>query len=217
MNHILKPANFSPLLLAIAASISLEAALIAQDQPQSEGSVAAASVEKGSLLDVKLPTIDGREVDLSVHKGKVIVVVNTASKCGFTSQYKKLEKIHQQYHEQGLVVLGFPSNQFGEQEPGDNEQIAQFCKKNYGVTFDLFAKSNVKGDQQNDLFRMLCSYDLKPKGKGEVSWNFEKFIIGRKGHPVARFPARVSPTDAEFATVLKQELAKGTPAEAEEN
>lgn len=188
---------------------------MAQDQPQPETSATtstARSTEKDGLLDVKLHTIDGREVDLSIHNDKVIVVVNTASKCGFTSQYKQLEQLHQKYHEQGLAVLGFPCNQFGEQEPAANKDIATFCKNNYGVTFDLFAKSDVNGDQQNDLFKSLCDHDLKPKGKGEVSWNFEKFVIGRGGQPVGRFSSRVSPTDSEFITIIEQELAKEIPA-----
>ena len=216
MNRIFKPANFSALLLLLALGISHHPALMAQDQRPTDSSVAvspAAPVEKGNLLDVKLTAIDGRKLDLSVHKGKVIVVVNTASECGFTSQYKQLEQIYQKHHAQGLVVLGFPCNQFGEQEPGENEEIAEFCKNKYGITFDLFAKSNVNGAQQNDLYKALCAHQLEPKGKGEVNWNFEKFIIGRGGRPVSRFASRVSPTDSEFTTILKQELAKEVPAD----
>lgn len=192
---------------------------MAQDKPKADDpaeSADVAAVEKGRLLDVKLNAIDGRELDLSVYRGKVIVVVNTASQCGFTSQYKQLQKIHKKYHEQGLVVLGFPCNQFGEQEPGENEEIAKSCKEKYGVTFELFAKSNVNGDQRNKLYKSLCDQDVKPKGKGDVSWNFEKFIIGRDGHPVGRFASRVSPKDDEFVTLLKQELAKEAPTAAEE-
>lgn len=223
MNFTLKHANFGAFLLAIALGISHGAILLAQDEPKADDatqSAAAAAVEKRSLLDVTLNAIDGRALDLSVYQGKVIVVVNTASECGFTSQYKQLQKIHKQYHEQGLVVLGFPCNQFGGQEPGENEEIAKSCKDKYGVTFELFAKSDVNGDQRNELYKSLCKHELKPKSKGDVSWNFEKFIIGRAGHPVGRFAARVSPTDDEFITLLKQELAKeapeGTAAVAEE-
>ena len=188
---------------------------MAQDETMatdSESSASPDAVAKKGLLDVTLTTIDGEEFDLSTYKGKVIVVVNTASKCGFTSQYKKLEKIYKEHHEQGLVVLGFPCNQFGEQEPAKNEDVAEFCKNRFDVTFDLFAKSDVNGDERNDLYKSLCGLDLQPKGKGDVSWNFEKFIIDRSGQPVGRFSSRVSPTDDEFVTVLKQELAKATPA-----
>ncbi len=191
---------------------------MAQDDPKAgdpaQSAAAAASVENRGLLDVKLKAIDGQELDLSVYQGKVVVVVNTASKCGFTRQYKKLEQIHKKYHEQGLAVLGFPCDQFGQQEPGEEKEIAKFCKSRFGVTFDLFAKSHVNGDQRNELYKSLCDLDLQPKGKGDVSWNFEKFVIGRSGKAVGRFAARVSPTDEEFVTLLKQELAKAAPADA---
>ncbi len=165
----------------------------------------------GDLLDVKMKAIDGSEVDLSVYKGKVIVVVNTASKCGFTRQYKQLEKIHQSHHEQGLVVLGFPCNQFGGQEPAGEKEIVKFCQTRFGVTFDLFAKSDVNGDDRNALYGALCKLDLQPKGKGDVSWNFEKFVIGRDGKAVGRFSSRVSPTDQEFVSLLETQLAKEAP------
>ncbi len=225
MNHILKHTNLSALLLALILGINHGATLMAQDdaQPESQAinqadahSPAAeeAAVKTAGVLDLKMNAIDGQEVDLAVYKGKVVVVVNTASKCGFTRQYKQLEKIHKKHHEQGLVILGFPCNQFGGQEPGEEKEIVKFCEEKFGVTFDLFAKSDVNGEERNELYKSLCDLDLQPKGKGDVSWNFEKFVISRAGQPVGRFASRVSPTDDEFVSLLKQELAKEAPAAA---
>ena len=165
-------------------------------------------------MDIKMKSISGDEIDLAHYKGKVIVIVNTASHCGFTRQYSQLEKLHQDHHEQGLIVLGFPCNQFGGQEPGSSKEIIDFCKEKYDVSFELLEKSDVNGEDRNPVYKSLCDLDLKPKGKGDVSWNFEKFIVGRDGVPVARFSSRVCPKDEEFRDLLKTELAKeaATPA-----
>jgi glutathione peroxidase len=171
------------------------------------GFTAAADNAK-SALDFKAKSIKGKEVDLSQYKGKVLLVVNVASKCGLTPQYEPLEALHEKYANQGLAVLGFPCNQFGAQEPGTDAEVEEFCKSTYDVKFDLFSKIDVNGDNACDLYQYLTSLDAKPAGKGKISWNFEKFLIGRDGQVVARFAPRTSPTDPEVIKAIEAELAK---------
>jgi glutathione peroxidase len=164
-----------------------------------------------AALDVKMKALDGKEVDLSRYRGKVVMVVNVASKCGLTPQYEQLQALHEKYGEKGLAILGFPCNQFRAQEPGTAEEIKQFCRVNYGVTFDMFAKIEVNGDGACPLYKHLTALDTKPKGPGEISWNFEKFIIGRGGDVVARFAPPTKPDDPEVLKVIESELAKTPP------
>ncbi len=159
-------------------------------------------------MEGTLKSIHGEEVDLSKYNGNVVIVVNVASECGFTKQYAALEKLFQAHQAEGLVILGVPCNQFGKQEPGSAEEIVKFCSDKFNVTFDLMEKSDVKGDHQNALYTSLCALDLQPRGAGDVKWNFEKFVIGRDGVPVARFASRVAPDDEAFLKVVKEELAK---------
>ena len=140
--------------------------------------------------------------------GQVMLIVNVASKCGYTSQYEQLQALHEKYAEQGLAILGFPCNQFLGQEPGSAEEIRQFCRVNYGVTFDLFAKVEVNGDGACDLYKTLTALDTEPVGPGKISWNFEKFVVGRDGEVVARFSPRTKPNDPELVKVIEAELAK---------
>ncbi|QDU62621.1 Hydroperoxy fatty acid reductase gpx1 [Planctomycetes bacterium Pan216] len=168
---------------------------------------AEAKTPKGPL-NGSMKAIDGKEVDLSKYDGKVVLVVNTASKCGYTPQYSGLEKLYQDKKGDGLVVLGFPCNQFGSQEPGSEAEIAQFCTKNYGVTFPMFAKSDVNGPDQNDVYKYLTSETTDPKFAGKIRWNFEKFLIGRDGKVVARFPSRVAPDSTELTKAIDEQLAK---------
>ncbi len=153
-------------------------------------------------LNFKMTSIDGEEVDLSQYAGKVVLVVNVASKCGMTPQYKDLQALHEKYADQGLVVLGFPCNQFGGQEPGSEADIKEFCSTKYNVSFPMFSKIDVKGSKQAPFFQYLSNLDLQPKGKGEIGWNFEKFIIDRSGQPIARFGSRVKPTAQEVERVI---------------
>ena len=166
-------------------------------------SEAAAGVWQGTFK-----SLDGEDVDLSKYKDHVVLVVNVASKCGFTKQYAGLEKLYQAHKENGLVVLGFPCNQFGKQEPGSSAEIAEFCTSKFNVSFDMFEKSDVNGDDRNPLYVKLCDLDLQPKGAGDVKWNFEKFVVGKNGVPVARFSSRVSPDDKALMALLKTELEK---------
>ena len=151
-------------------------------------------------------TIDGVRTNLAPYRGKVALVVNVASKCGFTKQYAGLQKLYETYRERGLVLLGFPSNDFMGQEPGTNAEIQQFCSLNFGVTFPLFAKISVKGAAKHPLFGWLTDNTLHPGLGGEVSWNFNKFLIGRDGTLVARFGSRTEPDAAELAKAIEQAL-----------
>lgn len=169
-----------------------------------------------SVYDFSAKTISGKEVSLEEYKGKVLIIVNTASKCGFTPQYEDLEKIYQNYKEKGIEILGFPSNQFAEQEPGNNSEIQEFCKLNYGVSFQLFDKTDVRGTEAHPLFNYLTEntkfegFDLNhPTGKilssflsekfphflegDSVKWNFTKFLIDREGNIVGRFEPTTEP------------------------
>jgi glutathione peroxidase len=153
-------------------------------------------------------SLDGKEVDLSKYEGKVVLVVNVASKCGLTPQYEQLQALHDKFAEQGLAVIGFPCNQFGAQEPGTPDEIREFCSSNYHVSFDLFAKIDVNGDGACPLYKYLTALDTRPTEKGKISWNFEKFIINRHGEVVARFAPRTKPNDPEVLKVIEAELAQ---------
>ncbi len=165
----------------------------------------AASSKK--VLAYKMKSLSGKDVDLSQYQGKVVVIVNVASRCGLTPQYEDLQGLYEKYKGKGLIVLGFPCNQFGKQEPGSADDIAKFCKDNYSVTFDMFDKVEVNGDGACELYKKLTSLDVPPKGTGKIGWNFEKFLIGRTGEVVGRFEPRTSPTSADFVSAIEKELA----------
>jgi glutathione peroxidase len=148
-----------------------------------------------SVHDFRVKTIDGNEVSLSQYEGKALLIVNTASECGYTPQYKGLEELYQQYKARGFEVLAFPSNDFGGQEPGTNEQVKKFCERRYRTTFPLFAKIPVKGPKADPLYRYLTSL---PENGGEVTWNFNKFVVDPKGRVVAHLDSGVEPTSAEM-------------------
>jgi len=160
-----------------------------------------------SVLEQSMKSLEGKAVDLKKYQGKVVLVVNTASECGLTPQYTELQSLYEKYKDQGLVVLGFPCNQFGTQEPGTAKEISEFCTKNYGVTFDMFEKVEVNGDGACDLYKQLTAMNLKPKGSGKVSWNFEKFLIDRDGKAVARFEPRTAPDDKEIVSAVEKLLS----------
>jgi glutathione peroxidase len=170
----------------------------------------AAPLEE-TVLKFKTKSLAGKDVDLADYKGKVVLIVNVASKCGLTPQYEQLEAIYKKYHDQDFVILGFPCNQFGGQEPGTAEEIQEFCKANYGVTFDLFEKIDVNGDGASELYKTLTALETKPTGPGKISWNFEKFLVDRNGVVVARFGPRTKPDDPEVTKAIEAELAKPAP------
>ena len=153
-----------------------------------------------SVYDFKLKTIDGQAFSLAKYKGKKVLIVNTASKCGFTPQYAELQKLADQYKDK-LVVVGFPANNFGQQEPGANTEIKEFCQKNYGVTFPLSSKVSVKGDDIDPLFSYLTSAP-NPDFTGEIKWNFEKFLIDENGKLIHRYRSNVKPLDASITGAL---------------
>ncbi|MQR94143.1 glutathione peroxidase [Fictibacillus phosphorivorans] len=144
-----------------------------------------------SVYDFSVETIKGEETNLDTYKGDVLLIVNTASKCGFTPQYKGLQSIYESHKEQGLSVLGFPCNQFGAQEPGSSDEIMEFCELNYGVNFPMFAKVDVNGDQAHPLFKYLAAEAPGILGSKAIKWNFTKFLVDRNGQVVKRF----APTD----------------------
>jgi glutathione peroxidase len=159
-------------------------------------------------LNFTMKSLDGKDVDLSKYQGKVVMIVNVASKCGLTPQYEQLQVLHEKYSKEGLAILGFPCNQFLSQEPGTAEDIKEFCRVKYGVAFDLFAKIEVNGDGACDLYKYLTALDTKPVGSGKISWNFEKFILNRNGEVVARFAPKTKPDDPEVLKTIEAELAK---------
>jgi len=146
-----------------------------------------------SIYDFTVKDIKGKDVKLDRYRGKVMLVVNTASECGFTPQYKGLEKLFEKFHDKGLEVLGFPCNQFGGQEPGDESQIAEFCELNYGVTFPMFAKIDVNGDKTAPVYKYLKSAKPGLLGSEAIKWNFTKFLIDREGHVVKRYAPNDTP------------------------
>lgn len=145
-------------------------------------------------------------------RGKVVLAANTASKCGYTPQYKELQALQKTYGEKGFTVLGFPSNDFNQQEPGSDAEIKSFCEINYGVTFPLFQKAPVTGENKQPVFAFLTEKGPK-ETRGEVKWNFEKFIVNRKGEVVARFPSKVSPQDPKLIAALESALSEAAPAD----
>ena len=163
------------------------------------------------VLDVVVQDIDGQEVNLTKYQGQVVLIVNVASKCGLTKQYKELEALYDQYGEKGLVVLGFPCNQFLNQEPGTAEEIKQFCQTKYDVSFPLFAKISVNGDDRNELYQRLTALETKPVGAGDISWNFEKFLVDRNGQVIGRFAPRTTPNDQTLVAAIEEALAAPVP------
>jgi glutathione peroxidase len=183
------------LMAAVAATVALAGLLEAGNN---EGGKRVPEV-----LKFDMTAIDGKKADLSQYAGKVILFVNVASRCGYTPQYKGLQELYTKYKDRGLVVIGVPANNFGGQEPGTNEEIAQFCSTNYGVTFPMLAKVSVKGNDITPLYKYLTENAQPP---GDVKWNFEKFLIGRDGKILARFPSAVRPEDPKFIEQIEKAL-----------
>jgi len=164
----------------------------------------------GNPLDAKIKGIDGKDLDLSKYKGKVVLVVNVASQCGYTPQYKGLQELYGKYEKDGLVVLGVPANDYGKQEPGTEDDINKFCSTKYNVTFPMTSKVVVKGADKTDLYKALTAAtpDAKTGKPVEVGWNFEKFLIGRDGKVVGRYKSAVAPDAEELVKAVKTELDK---------
>src|ERR1700712_1955874 len=154
-----------------------------------------------SIFQFKVESLDGGSIDFSKYKGKKILVVNTASKCGYTPQYEALEKVYEQYKDK-LVIVGFPANNFGQQEPGTNTEIKEFCTKNYGVTFPMAAKVSVKGDDMAPIYKWLTSKTENGVLDAEIKWNFGKFLLDENGHLISYFPSKVEPMSDELTSKL---------------
>ncbi|HMP04038.1 MAG TPA: glutathione peroxidase [Gemmatales bacterium] len=169
---------------------------------------AAESKETPPVLNFTMKTIDGKDLKLSQFQGKVVLFVNVASKCGLTPQYQALQDLHDKYADQGLVIIGIPANDFGRQEPGSDSEIAEFCTNKFGVKFQMMSKVVVKGDGQCELYKFLTSKESNPQFAGDITWNFEKFLVNRKGEVVQRFNPRVKPDDPRVLKAIEDELAQ---------
>lgn len=156
-----------------------------------------------AIADLSVKTLDGKDQALSSYAGKVLLIVNVASYCGYTPQYKGLEALYQKYRDQGLEILAFPCNDYGAQEPGTNAEIQQFCETRFGVTFPLFDKVHAKGAEQHPLYARLT----QTAPAGDVAWNFEKFLVNKKGEVVGRYKSAVAPDSAELMGAIERELA----------
>ena len=191
------------ILLAAAATVALAAGLWAKSTflpPTREFSMPMGS---GSFYDLKVTTLDGRPADLAAYRGRVVLVVNVASQCGYTPQYAGLEKLHREFEAKGFAVLGFPSNDFGGQEPGTAEEIATFCKRTYDVTFPMFAKVVTKaGSQQSPVYAFLGESGSLPQ------WNFSKYLVDKAGKVEAFYPSRVAPEAPELRAAIEKALAQ---------
>jgi glutathione peroxidase len=171
--------------------------------------VCAAALTAGdkTVFDYTLNTIDGQPAPLSAYKGKVVMVVNVASRCGFTPQYTGLEGIYEKYKDRGFVIVGIPANNFSSQEPGTNQEIKTFCQSKYNVKFPMMSKVSVKGDDQTALYQFLTDKGANPKTGGDIQWNFTKFLIGPDGRILARFEPKVTPDSPEVASAIESALA----------
>ena len=159
-----------------------------------------------SIYDFTMRTIDGKQESLSDYKGKVVLIVNVASKCGYTPQYTGLQSLYTKYKEQGFVILGFPANNFGSQEPGTDSEIKTFCSSKYNVTFPMFSKISVKGDNQAPFYKYLTSETGNQSVAGDIQWNFTKFLIGRDGKVLGRFEPAVTPDSPELTSAIENAL-----------
>jgi glutathione peroxidase len=167
--------------------------------------LAASLFAASSVYDFTLPAIDGKLMPIENFKGKVLLLVNVASRCGYTPQYTALESVYEKYKDQGFVILGFPANNFGAQEPGSNAEIKKFCSSKYSVTFPLYGKVSVKGADTAPLYQYLTK-QANPTVAGEIQWNFTKFLVDRNGHVVQRFEPAITPDSPEVVAAIEKQL-----------
>ena len=170
--------------------------------------LSATAFAASSVYDFTMPALNGTPTPLAGFKGKVVLVVNVASQCGYTPQYEGLQALYAKYRDQGFVIAGFPANNFGGQEPGTNEEIGAFCKSKFGVTFPMFSKISVKGSDQAPLYRFLTDKSANPKTGGEIQWNFTKFLVDRTGKVIQRFEPAVEPESKELVSAVESTLKK---------
>jgi glutathione peroxidase len=192
--------------LLLVAALAAGAAALFLTIPRERPATTPVPDEKTSVHRFTLRNIDGVETRLGDYKGKVVMIVNTASRCGLTPQYEGLQRIYDKYRDRGFVVLGFPANNFLGQEPGTDKEIKDFCTLNYKVTFPMFSKISVKGDEKHELYRFLTDEASNPGFGGEITWNFEKFLADRDGRIVARFAPKIKPDDASVVEAIEKQL-----------
>jgi glutathione peroxidase len=168
--------------------------------------VGSAMAVAHSVYDFKLNSIDGKATSLKEYHGKVMLLVNVASKCGYTPQYAALESLYEKYKSQGLVIVGIPANNFASQEPGTNAEIKSFCSRKYNVSFPMMAKVSVKGDDKAPLYQFLTDKSINPQIGGDIQWNFTKFLFDRHGKPVARFEPAVTPDSPQVISAIEAAL-----------
>lgn len=185
--------------LVVIVSVALIGLALAAEGP---------TTRPASVLDHRVKDIHGQDYDLSQHKGQVVMIVNVASKCGLTGQYKALEELYRQYKDAGLVIIGFPANDFANQEPGTNEQILAFCTRQYDVTFPLMSKISVKGPEKHPVYRFLTESETAGHFAGEIGWNFTKFLIARDGSLAARFDSRTKPDAPQVVETIEDLLRR---------
>lgn len=210
--------KFRNLILGGGAVVLAGAALLASTskpdylpnvvKPPTDAPAQEKENQPASPLDFTVKTIDGQEQKLSDYKGKVVMIVNVASKCGYTPQYEALEKLYKTYADRGFVILGFPANNFHSQEPGSDEEIKTFCTSKYGVTFPMMSKISVAGDDKAPLYRFLTEKQTAGDFAGEIGWNFNKFLVDRNGNLIARYNSKVKPDDSQ----ITEEVEKGLDA-----
>ncbi len=192
---------------------TVSAALVAAMFFTFTGLTMTAIAGETTIYDFTVKSLDGKDVSLARYKGKVLLIVNVASRCGYTPQYKELEELYTKYKDRGFVVLGFPANNFGGQEPGTDEEIAEFCERNYGVTFAMFSKISVKGEDQHPLYRYITTSEPVA---GEVRWNFQKYLVGRDGALLEKYASSVKPLSGDLVSAVELALEKATPKSHED-
>lgn len=197
------------LILVVAAGLSCKP----KDESKDTTEPSQQAVAAESIYDFELDDIDGNPVKLSEYEGKVLLIVNVASECGFTPQYAGLQAIYKQYQDRGFAVLAFPANNFGSQEPGTNEQIKRFCTTAFGVTFPLFAKISVKGKDKHPLYQYLTATEPGRQFGGEIKWNFNKFLIDRTGHVAAVYASKTEPQAPQLTADIENALGPAAPGQ----
>ncbi len=190
-----------PQLLAAVMMVVFALAAVSISLSRASGAAEQQPTTRPAVLNYTVKDIDGNDYDLAKLKGKVVLLVNVASKCGYTPQYKGLESLYEQYKDKGFVIVGFPANNFKGQEPGSNEEIKQFCTSKYNVTFPMMSKISVKGDDMHPLYKQLTD------ATGQVTWNFNKFLVGKDGKLIEHFDSKVKPDDAKLTGAIDSALA----------
>jgi len=192
--------------ISALAVVLVCACVVVFNEPSRANEKPGGGDKMNSIYDFSLKDIDHKQVSLSQYRGKVVMIVNVASRCGFTPQYEGLQKLFLKYKDQGFVILGFPANNFGGQEPGSDEEIKTFCSAKYSVTFPIFSKISVKGDDIHPLYKLLTSKDTDPEFGGDIKWNFSKFLLDKDGKVIARFEPAVKPDSDQVIQAVEKAL-----------